>query len=118
MGYRRNAKEAHDEHQAWEAWKRSNADLLTKCGLPPGVLRSRRDWDYLIRYGYWCEGPYGEHINKIDFSLGELRRNQLGAFRQLLEKVLSEEEKRRGSAGWHWVSGVTPPTPQAPKHDP
>ena len=62
MGFRRDGKKAHDDQLTWDEWTRINADLLPACGLPPGVLRSRRDWEYLLRYGYWCEDSYGSHI--------------------------------------------------------
>jgi hypothetical protein len=83
MSFRRDGKNLHDEKQSWEAWKLLHADLLAQCGLPPGVLRSRRDWEYLLRFGYWCEQYFGEHINNIDFSLSELAPSQAEAFRQL-----------------------------------
>jgi hypothetical protein len=67
------------------------------------VLRSRRDWDYLLRYGYWCDNGYGAHINKVDFSLNELTPIQAESFRELLTATLSDEQKQRGSAGWHFL---------------
>lgn len=83
MSYRRPGKAAFEEQRKWAAWKQKHARLLAESGLPPGVLRSRRDWNYLLRYGYWCEGAYGEYINKIDFSLKELTPSQLEAFESL-----------------------------------
>lgn len=83
MSFRRNGKASHDERRDWEAWNQSHADLIAKCGLPPGILRSRRGWEYLLRYGYWCENFYEEHINKTDFSLKELTPAQREAFEQL-----------------------------------
>lgn len=90
MSYRRSGKTAFQEQREWAAWKQKHARLLSQSALPPGVLRSRRDWNYLLRYGYWCERAYGEHINKIDFSLKELTPSQLEAF-ELLRMQDSEK---------------------------
>ena len=117
MAFRRKGKKAHAERQDWEQWKSRHAELLAKCGLPPGVLRTRRDWNYLLKYGYWCDGPYGHHINKIDFKLEEMNAIQLKAFRELLERVLTDNEKRRGNAVWHHNTPAMQPTPQSAKHD-
>lgn len=103
MSFRRNGKSENHDRREWDTWRQAYADLLARCGLPPGVLRSRRDWEYLLRYGYWCEGAYVAHIGKIDFSLNELTPAQTEAFRELLTITLSDEQKRRGSAGWHLV---------------
>jgi hypothetical protein len=103
MSFRRDGEVNHREQREWEAWKELHADLLRECGLPLGVLRSRRDWLYLLRYGYWCEDYYGKHVNNIDFDLNELSPEQTSAFRQLLEQALSDELKIRGCAGWHHV---------------
>ena len=84
MSFRRHGKAEHHAAREWDAWKRANASVLSRCGLPVGILRSRRDWEYLLRYGYWCEDFYGAHFNKIDFSLDELTPDQAEAFRQLL----------------------------------
>lgn len=102
MSFRRNGKSKHHERREWDAWKREHAELLARCGLPPGVLRSRGDWEYLLYYGYWCAAYYGAYINNIDFSLDELTPAQAAAFRELLTVTLSDEEKR-SSVGWHRV---------------
>jgi hypothetical protein len=99
MRFQRKGKDAHEEFVRWQAWKDANAALLQAAGLPLSVLRSRKDWDYLLRYGYHCEGVYPN----IDFNLDEMTEAQLVAFRELLEKSLTDEEKTRGSAGWHYV---------------
>src|SRR3954466_2522964 len=104
MSFRRDGNTAHRDQREWNAWKRQHADLLRQSGLPDGVLRSRRDWQYLLRYGYWCEDYYGKFVgHPIDFGLEQLTPTQLDAFRELLTRVLSDEEKQRGSAGWHCV---------------
>src|SRR5262249_12231009 len=99
MGFRRDGKGLHKEAAEWATWKAANAKLLRMSGLPPGVLRSRADWEYLLRYGYHCSDPYPN----IDYNLDEQTTTQRAAFRTLLEKVLTAEEKSRGSAGWHHV---------------
>jgi hypothetical protein len=83
MSFRRNGKDEHHARREWEAWKHAHADLLARSGLPAETFRTRRDWDYLVRYGYWCKGAYGEYINNIDFSLDELTPEQLAAYEQL-----------------------------------
>ena len=103
MSFRRDGKDDHRDQCDWDAWKLSNADLLPACGLPPGVLRSRRDWDYLLDNGYWCEEYYGKHVGNIDFDLDALTADQIEAFRQLLHRTLSDEDQRRGCAAWHHV---------------
>lgn len=103
MRFRRDGKSEHRGERDWDAWKHSNADLLPACGLPQGVLRSQRDWNYLLDNGYWCEDFYGKHVGNIDFDLDELTPDQNEAFRQLLHRTLSDEEKRRGCAAWHHV---------------
>jgi len=55
------------------------------------------------RYGYWCEGQYGQFINKLDFDLHELTAAQTHAFRRLLERTLTEEQRSLGCAAWHHV---------------
>jgi hypothetical protein len=117
MSFRREGKKAHAEQHEWTSWNRKYSTLIAECGLPPGVLKSKRDWKYLLKYGYWCDGPYGKHINKIDFTLEELTGKRLLAFCRLLDAALTEEEKQRGNAAWHYVNGVTRPTPQFPKGD-
>ena len=89
MSFRRNGKDEHDAHREWEAWKRARAELLARSGLPAETIHTQRDWDYLVRYGYWCKGAYGEHINKIDFSLDELTPEQLAVFQQLRSEASS-----------------------------
>jgi len=101
MSFGRDAE--HDERQVWESWRTENAELLAASGLPPGVVGSRKDWDYLMRYGYWCEDFFGSHVGNIDFDLNELTPTQNAAFRLLLEKTLTLEEKQRGCAAWHRV---------------
>ena len=103
MGYRHQGKTEHEARRLWDKWKQANAALLAHCGLPPGVLRSRRDWDYLLRYGYWCDEAYGRDINKIDFDLSELTPAQTAALRQLLTATLNDEQKQHGCAAWHHV---------------
>ena len=93
MSFRRDGKSQHEDDRDWETWTRSNADLLPACGLPPGVLRSRRDWDYLLEHGYWCADYYGKHVGNIDFDLSELAADQNDAFRELLQRTLTDEEK-------------------------
>ena len=99
MGFRRDGKAEHEEAKQWEAWKISNDELLKTSGLAASVLRSRADWDYLMRYGYHCDDGYPN----IDYSLDEMTEPQRTAFRHLLEKVLTEEKKKHGNAGWHFV---------------
>jgi hypothetical protein len=99
MRFRRGEKEAHDEAARWQAWKNAHVALLQAAGLPLRVLRSRRDWDYLLRYGYHCEGAYPN----INFNLDDMTEAQRAAFRELLERTLTDDEKKRGSAGWHHV---------------
>jgi hypothetical protein len=103
MSFRRDGKSQHDDQFDWEAWTRTNANLLNACGLPLGVLRSRRDWKYLLRFGYWCKDYYGSHVGNIDFQLSELNEPQTAAFRQLLDRTLTDDEKQRGCAAWHHV---------------
>jgi hypothetical protein len=91
MSFRRKGKAEHQAHRQWEAWKRANAELFARSGLPPDTFRTQRDWNYLVRYGYWCKGAYGEHINKIDFSLDELTPEQLAAFEQLQSQTSSAQ---------------------------
>jgi hypothetical protein len=101
MSFRRDAK--HNERMEWEAWRTANAELIAASGLPPGVTRSRNDWNYLMKYGYWCENYFGAFINNIDFDLNELNQEQLKAFRLLLERTLTDEDKSHGCAAWHRV---------------
>ncbi len=103
MSFRRDGKSEHIEQRDWENWRQLHADLISECGFPPSVFRSRRDWEYLLRYGYWCEDYYGSHIGKIDFDLDELDAVQTSALRRLLERTLSDEQKQRGCAAWHFV---------------
>src|SRR4051794_39370815 len=83
MGFRRDGKQSHAEQLAWQAWREQHALFLAATGLPPQALRSRADWEYLLRYGYHA-GPYPQ----IDFRLEELGPAQREAFRLLLEAVL------------------------------
>jgi hypothetical protein len=99
MSFRRNGKSAHKNARSWNAWVAANADLLRAAGLPLSVFRSRQDWKYLLKFGYHCDGAYPN----IDFMLDEMTQPQRAAFQTLLERVLTEEEKQRGSAGWHFV---------------
>jgi hypothetical protein len=103
MNFRRDGKTEHEDEREWELWKRVNADLIPLCGLPPGVLRSRRDWEYLLEYGYWCEDYYGKHIGNIDFDLDELAPEENWALRQLLQRTLTDEGQRRRCSAWHYV---------------
>src|SRR5262245_5841208 len=105
MGFRRDGKAAHEESRQWQAWLGAHAELLRDCGLPPGVLQSRADWEYLLRFGYHCGGAYPG----IDFRLEDLSPSQAAALRALLAQALSAEEKRRGGAAWHFV--CPPETP-------
>jgi len=109
MSFRRDGKSAHEDKRSWDAWKAANADLLRACGLPPGILRGWRDWNYLMKYGHWCEHYYGAHIGKIDFDLSELNAEQKAVFRQLLERTLDDDEKKQGCAAWHYVCPPVPP---------
>ncbi len=43
----------------------------------------------MIRYGYWCKDAYGEHINKIDFSLDDLTPEQLTVYEQMRSEASS-----------------------------
>jgi hypothetical protein len=99
MGFRRDGKKAHEEARSWERWKAAHAALVQASGLPVNVFRTRADWDYLLRYGYHCDSAYPH----IDYRLEEQTETQRAAFRLLLERVLTTEEKTRGSAGWHHV---------------
>src|SRR5262245_60914639 len=99
MAFRRHGKQAYEEAREWEDWKEDNRELLEAVGMPSSVLRSRRDWEYLLRYGYHCDGPYPN----IDYMLDEQTPQQKDAFRRLLERTLTDEQKARGSAGWHHV---------------
>jgi hypothetical protein len=98
MGFRQVGKRAHVDRREWQAWLERHAELLRMARLPPQVLATRADWEYLLRYGYHAD-PYPE----IDFRLEELNPAQRAAFRLLLEAVLSPDERRRGCAGWHFV---------------
>lgn len=100
MGFRRDGNAVHEESRKWQAWLAAHAELLRACSLPPDVLRSRADWEYLLRFGYHCRAVYPD----IDFRLEDLSASQTIAFRELLARTLSAEEKRRGSAAWHFVS--------------
>jgi hypothetical protein len=104
MSFRRKGKEAHEESVQWQAWKDANEELLRAAGMPFCVLRTRGDWDYLIRYGYHCAGTYAN----IDYKLDDMTESQRAAFRELLKKTLTDDEKQRGSAGWHHVHSPTP----------
>src|SRR5689334_20222305 len=99
MGFRRDGKASHEAAQQWGEWLAEHAGLIRACGLPQSVLASQKDWEYLLRYGYHCRGPYPD----IDFRLEELSALQRVAFCELLEQTLSGEEKRRGNAAWHFV---------------
>ena len=107
MGFRRDGKKAHAETRSWQAWLAEYAELLRAAGLPPQVLRSRADWEYVLRHGYhgWP---------RIDFLLEELTAPERRAFRRLLEVSLSAEERQRGCAGWHFVC----PPSKPPEADP
>lgn len=99
MGFRRDGKAEHQRSRQWARWLEAHAELLKASGLPSFVLRSRTDWEYLLRYGYHCRVAYPD----IDFQLEELSASQRNAFRELLQRTLTEEEKQSGSAGWHFV---------------
>ena len=103
MSFRRDGKAHHQDQRDWDAWKYAHADLIAACGLPPGIFRSRGDWEYLMQYGYWCEAYYGAYVGNIDFDLSELNPEQKNAFRQLLECTLTDQERLRGCAAWHHV---------------
>lgn len=110
MSFRRDGENKHIRQKDWHKWKQFNADLLDECNLPIGVLRSRSDWEYLLKYGYWCEDYYGKYVGNIDFDLCELTPLQKDAFRKLLDRTLTADEKRAGSAAWHFVYPPPPPT--------
>ncbi len=99
MSFRRGSKAIHQQSRQWAEWLAVHVELLRAAGLPPSVLRSRDDWEYLLRYGYHC----GEAYPDIDFHLEELTPSQKVAFQNLLEQTLSKEERQRGNAGWHFV---------------
>jgi hypothetical protein len=99
MSFRRDGKSVHHQYRQWQAWLDAYTDLLGRCGLPDSVLCSREDWEYLLRYGYHCRGAYPN----IDFRLEELSAAERSAFRELLERTLSAEDRRRGCAAWHFV---------------
>ena len=103
MNFRRDGKTVHEDESAWNSWLAANADLLQLCGLPPGVLRSRRDWQYLLDNGYWCRDYYGSHVGLVDFDLNSMNPSQLKAFHGLLEQTLTDDEKCCGCAAWHYV---------------
>ncbi len=111
MNFRRNGKIEHTRQYEWDEWKKLHDDLLSLCQFPLCVMRSRRDWDYLLDYGYWCNNFYGEHVGNIDFDLDELNAQQTDAFRLLLERTLTDEDKQRGCAGWHHVHPPHSDTP-------
>jgi hypothetical protein len=102
MSFRRDGKTAHQAKQEWDEWKHANADLIPAYGLPPGVFRTRDDWESLLLYGYWCEEYYGKYVGNIDFHLDELTPAQEDALFQLLERTLTDEEKTHGCAEWHY----------------
>jgi hypothetical protein len=99
MSFRRAGKNEHAATQSWRAWLERYAEMLRDAGLPPSILESPAEWEYLLRYGYHCDGAYPN----IDFRLDELSEAQRAAFKRLLEVALTAEEKQRGSAGWHFV---------------
>jgi hypothetical protein len=99
MAFRRQGKAQFGRSRRWATWLATNVGLLKAAGLPLSVLRTRADWEYLLRYGYHCTGPYPA----IDYSLEEMSLPQKTAFRQLLEQTLTHDEKQRGSAAWHFV---------------
>lgn len=99
MAYMRDGKSACLARRQWRAWREANAALIEAAGLPPVVLRSQNDWDYLLRYGYHCSGGYPH----IDFLLEDLSESQTAALRALLDHTLTDEQKRRGNAAWHHV---------------
>jgi len=99
MAFRRDGQKAHAEQRAWYAWREQYAELLQASGIPSQVLKTRKDWEYLLFYGYHAD-PYPE----IDFRLEELTSAQRDAFRLLLAATLSHEEQQRGCAGLHFVS--------------
>jgi hypothetical protein len=108
MAFRRDGNQAYQDSREWETWKDANRDLITAAGLPLSVLRSRADWEYLLRYGYHCDGPYPE----IDYKLDGQTSAQRDAFRRLMEATLTDEEKARGSAGWHHMRSPSAPPPR------
>lgn len=105
MNYRRDGETGHLAAAEWQVWLDHHRRLLTASGRLASILRTREDWEYLLRYGYHCDGPYPN----IDFTLDELTEPQRLAFRELLESALSDDEKKRGSAAWHFVCPPSPP---------
>ncbi|MBL8827945.1 MAG: hypothetical protein JNM18_13290 [Planctomycetaceae bacterium] len=103
MSFRRNGKSIHAAEESWETWKLKHAELIAECRLPQGVFRTRKDWNDLILYGYWYDNGYNP-AGDAGFHLDQLSLLQRQAFKRLLENTLTDDEKRRGSAGWHFVS--------------
>ncbi len=102
MGFRRDGKSIHAEQESWTTWKLQHAELLSQCEFPEGVLRTRDDWNYLIFYGYWYENGYNPS-GDAGFHLDQLSATQRQAFKRLLEATMTDDEKRCGNAGWHFV---------------
>ena len=98
MSFRRDGNKIFEQSRPWRAWLATYAALLASSGLPPTVLRRHSDWVYFLRYGYHCDGAYPN----IDFRVEDLNGSQLTDLRRLLEQALSDEEKSRGGAVWHY----------------
>jgi hypothetical protein len=98
MAFRRDGNKTFEQSRRWKTWLATHYALLASSGLHPSVLRSQADWHYFLRYGYHCDGAYPN----IDFRLEELNGSQLTDLRRLLEQTLSDEEKSRGGAVWHY----------------
>jgi hypothetical protein len=109
MPFRRDGKAASVAARDWQRWLTQNAALIRAAGLPPHVLTSRADWEYLLRTGY-------HGYPQPDFVLDELSAVQRDAFRRLLETTLTLGERVRGCAGWHFV--CPPGLPATGKADP
>jgi hypothetical protein len=83
MTFRRKGDKEHADQREWHRWKDEHAATIEQTGLPAGVLQTRADWEYFLRYGYWCADYYGAHVGKIDFGEAELTTEQASAVRLL-----------------------------------
>lgn len=98
MAFRRDGNKAFEQSRRWKKWLADHSALLKSSGLPPSVLHRQKDWDYFLRYAYHRDGAYPN----IDFRLEDLDISQLTDLGRLLEQTLSDEEKSRGGAVWHY----------------
>jgi hypothetical protein len=97
MAFRRAGKSRFRDRKIWDAFRRTHAHDLARCGLPEPVLDTRGDWEYFLMYGYHTGGGF------IDFSVEELSPAQCDALRGVLHAALTEEQKARGGAVWHFL---------------